>query len=153
MGNILQSLKVSAVKRDRHQSPVVARRNKLLNSIHQQIEAAKAKEQGQQYLAKRLRRVRNQQGERVETVHNIAIRESWWVADDGKVYVEVRYGYKPLEITKGKTSIEVGDWSNLIPTLSKLRMAVEAGEFDSQLTEAFSRLANQLKGRHQNASN
>jgi hypothetical protein len=148
MGEILQSLKTSAVKRQKHLSPIQHRRNKLLASIHLQLEAAKAKQDGKRYSIKRQRRITNPlTGESIDTVKDVAVREAWWLADDGRLYLEVRYGYKPLELAKGKTSIEVGDWSNLIPTLEKLRMATEMGEFDGQLTDAFSRLAEQLKAR------
>ena len=150
MGDILQSLKVSAIKRQKHVSPINRRRNRLLASLHLQFEAAKAKQDGKQYSVKRLCRVRNPQtGEHVDTVRETRVREAWWVGDDGRLYLEVKYGFKALEIVKGKTSIEVGDWKNLIPTIEKLGKATEAGEFDAQLNEAFSKLAEQLKAGRQ----
>jgi len=146
MGNILQSLKTTANKRQKHQTPTIRRRNKLLDTIHQQIESAKARQEGRYFTIQRQRRIKNKvTGESVDIVKDTKVRESWWIADDGKVCLEIRYGYKPLEISKGKTTIEVGEMSELIPILEKVRMAVQMGELDNQLGDAYQRLAEQLK--------
>ncbi len=50
--------------------------------------------------------------------------------------LEVRYGNKRLEIKPNKAAIEIGDVSNLLPTLTLLRKAVEAGELDKILLAA-----------------
>jgi hypothetical protein len=98
------------------------RRNKLIDSLHQQIEAAKARSEGKQHSIKKLRRIRSKQtGEMIDTVRDKAVKECWWVGEDGHAYMEVRYGWKPLEIIKGKTTIDVGNVQNVIPTLEKLR--------------------------------
>jgi hypothetical protein len=148
MGNILQSLKAVAVQRPTKLTPAVRRRNKLIDSLHQQIEAAKARSEGRQHSIKKLRRIRSKQtGEMIDTVRDKAVKECWWVGEDGHAYMEVRYGWKPLEIVKGKTTIDVGSVQNVIPTLEKLRAATEVGEFDGQLEAAFSRLGEQLRAR------
>jgi hypothetical protein len=36
-------------------------------------------------------------------------RTWFWTADDGKLYLCLRYGTRVLELTKGKSAIEVGD--------------------------------------------
>lgn len=152
MGDILQSLKTSAVKRQKHLSPAVNRRNRLLASIHLQIECAKAKQEGGQFSIQKLCSVKNRQtGESIEVMKDKSVREFWWMGDDGKVYLEVRYGYKLLEIAKGKTSIEVGEAKNLLPTLEKVRLAAETGEFDEQLAYTSTRLAEQLRGKRQDS--
>jgi len=148
MGDILQSLKATNVTRPNHLAPAIIRRNKLIRTIHEQIEAAKAKAEGNRFSVKYTRRLKNKEtGETVEQPRERHVREAWWVGNDSKVYVEIRYGWKPLEIAKGKSAIEVGDWNNLMPVLEKLRKATEAGEFDGQLTDASSRLADQLKAK------
>jgi hypothetical protein len=35
-------------------------------------------------------------------------RAWFWTADDGKVYISLRYGARVIEIAKGKSAIEVG---------------------------------------------
>jgi hypothetical protein len=83
----------------------------------------------------------------IDTVRDKPVKECWWISEDGHAYMEVRYGWKPLEIVKGKTTIDVGNVQNVIPTLEKLRQATEVGEFDGQLEAAFSRLGEQLRAR------
>lgn len=46
------------------------------------------------------------------------------------------YGNKRLTIKPKKAAIEVGDASNLVPTLELLKEAVEAGELDKVLMAA-----------------
>jgi hypothetical protein len=134
MVTILQSLKVSNVRRTVERSPAQVRRIKLVSSIVEQCTAAKAKLNGETYCVKVLRRIRNKvTGESVVAERDKRFRPCWWIAEDGKHYLEVRYGWKQLEIAKGKSTIEVGDASNLIPTLEILRDAAMVGEFDDQL--------------------
>ena len=148
MGSILQSLKAVAVQRSARLAPAMHRRNKLIDSLHQQIEAAKARSEGKQHSIKKLRRIRSKQtGEWVEIVRDKPVKDCWWIDADNHAYLEVRYGWKPLEIVKGKTTVDVGTVQNVIPTLEKLCAAAEVGEFDSQLEAAFSRLGEQLRAR------
>lgn len=145
---ILQSLKVTNSKRPTTASPIVLRRNALLKKIHEQIEAARAKENGKQFSVKDIHRIRNKDtGERIEVVKDRYIREGWWINDDGRLMLELRYGTKVLEVVKGKSTIDVGDWSNLIPTLETLKQAVQLGELDDQLNATASLLAQQLKAK------
>jgi hypothetical protein len=134
MATILQSLKVSNVRRTVERSPAQIRRMKLVGSIVEQCTAAKAKLNGDVYRVKVLRRIRDKvTGESVTAEREKRFRPCWWIAEDGKHYLEVRYGWKALEIAKGKSTIEVGDASNLIATLEILRDAAMVGEFDDQL--------------------
>jgi hypothetical protein len=141
---ILQTLKVVNSKRPQRASPITQRRNVLLKKIYEQIEAAKARAENKQYSVKETRRIRNKQtGEQTEVVKDRYIREGWWI-DDGRLMLELRYGMKPVEFSKGKSTIDIGDWANLIPTLEKLQQAVQLGEFDEQLNATASLLGQQL---------
>ena len=72
------------------------------------------------------------------------VRECWWQSADGKTFLELRYGFKPLEIVKGKCAVEVGEIKNLVPTFEKLRDAVAMGEFDEQLMAVVGRFAKKI---------
>lgn len=145
MGTILQTLKAVATQRPKQISPIALRRSKLIKKIEEQITAAKAKSEGQSATVAKPRRYKNKDTGEVFTVtKGIAVREDWWIVD-GKVLFELRYGVKPLEFAKGKTTIEIGEQANLIPTLEKLKEAVALGEFDDQMVDAYSRLAEQLR--------
>lgn len=141
MATLLQSLKVSNIRRTVERSPAQMRRIKLVSSIVEQCTAARAKLNGETYRVKAMRRIRNKvTGESVVVEREKRFRPCWWIAEDGKHYLEVRYGWKQLEITKGKCTIEVGDASNLIPTLEVLRDAAMVGEFDDQLNSVAPRV-------------
>ena len=141
---VLQTLKVVAAKRPHQASPITQRRNVLLKKIHEQIEAAKARAENRQYSVKEAWRIRNKQtGEKSEVVKDRYVREGWWI-DDGRLMLELRYGMKPVEFSKGKSTIDIGDWPNLIPTLEKLQQAVQLGEFDEQLNATATLLGQQL---------
>ncbi len=59
-----------------------------------------------------------------------------WPGEGTKVYLQLRYGNKPLEVKKGKPAIELADIEALLPTLHQIREAIVAGEFDTVLMAA-----------------
>ena len=74
------------------------------------------------------------QRKQIETTKRI---KSWWfVNEQGKLCVSIRYGTQVIELSKGKYSIEVADEPALISALETVRQAVDAGELDAQITMA-----------------
>lgn len=150
MATIIQSLKLSNAKRSVKHDPVAYRRDRLLNIISTQMDAAQAHLQGDHFQPMVSRLVLNKfTGDKTRMEVPKRFRQCWWTGDDGKVYMELRYGARPLEIAKGKTTVEVGDLAKLLPTLELLRDAVLMGEFDDLLASASSRLASQLRAKRQ----
>lgn len=148
MGTVLQSLRVVAASRPKHLSPAAKRRSKLTERIDQQIQVAQAKDRGEQFTINVSRRKRNQlTGEMVDVSRQRQVKECWWVTDDGKLMLELRYGVRSIEFAKGKSAIEVSGWEQLIPTLEILKTAATSGEFDDQLSAVASRLERQLKAK------
>jgi hypothetical protein len=134
---IIASLKVTNADRPRQLPVIVQRRNKLINALHDQLELARAEAEGREYLKSRRRHVKNAvTGEYAEAVVSRRPRTWFWTADDGKVYISLRYGTKVIEIAKGKSAIEVGHKNQLVPVIEALKQAVAAGEVDQQLTTA-----------------
>jgi len=105
---IISSLKCTNTHRPRQQPAIVQRRNKLTNALHDQLELARAEAEGREYLKTRRRHVKNPVT--VEYAEAVVSRpRAWfWTADDGKVYISLRYGARVIEIAKGKSAIEVG---------------------------------------------
>ena len=133
----LTGLKLVAAKRPQAAAPIVQRRNKLSNQLFQQIELARCLSEGKTYAPMRLRNIRDKlTGERrtVEAVKRV--RQWWFVSDSGKVCLQVRYGTRVLELSKGKNSIEVGTAAELLTVLSAVKSAVEAGDLDVQIDSA-----------------
>jgi len=67
---------------------------------------------------------------------NKRVRQMWFVGESGKVCIQIKYGSRVLEFSKGKNAIEVNSADELITALTTLKTAVEAGELDSQLNLA-----------------
>ena len=133
----LTGLKLVAAKRPQAAPPIVQRRNKLSNQLSQQIELARCLSEGKTYAPMRLRNVKDKHtGERrtVEAVKRV--RQWWFVADTGKVCLQVRYGTRVMELAKGKNSIEVVNAAEMMTVLAAVKSAVEAGELDAQIDAA-----------------
>ena len=133
----LSGLKLVAAKRPQAATPLVQRRNKLSNQLFEQIELARCMSEGKTYAPTRLRNLRDKHtGERrtVEAVKRV--RQWWFVADSGKVCLQVRYGTRVMEIAKGKNSIEVASAAELLTVLATVKSAVEAGDLDAQIDAA-----------------
>lgn len=149
MPNLLHSLKVVAAVRPQQVSPVLKRRNNLASRIDQQIHAAEAFSRGEQYIATVTRRKRNPvTGEMIESTRQRRVKDCWWVSDEGKLYLQLRYGLRTIEFVKGKSAIEVGSVDKLIPTLEVLKQATMAGELDEQLNAMAVRSVRQSKTKH-----
>lgn len=134
---IIASLKVTNANRPRQQPAIVQRRNKLINALHDQLELARVEADGREYLKTRRRHFKNPvTGEYVEAIVSRRPLACYWTADDGKVYINLRYGTKVIEIAKEKSAIEVGEKKQLVPVIEALKQAVAAGEVDRQLKAA-----------------
>jgi hypothetical protein len=129
----LNSLKLVAAKRPQTASPIVHRRNKLSNQIWEQIELARASAEGKTFAPIRMRNVKDKlTGERKTIEAAKRVKQWWFVADNGKVCLQVRYGTRVLELAKGKNSIEVGSGNELLSVLETVKKCVENGELDTQ---------------------
>lgn len=57
----------------------------------------------------------------------------WFVGENDKVCIQIKYGSRVLEFANGKNAIEIGSADELISALSTLKLTVESGELNSQL--------------------
>ena len=128
---LITTVKSSAV------SPVLLRRNKLLAKVQEQIDMCDAKRNQQTYAPKRLKTVTNKEtGERttIETIKRV--KEWFWITENGKINLAVKYGAKTLPLNrKGANAIEITNGTELMGILHKLKDAVVAGEFDDAISE------------------
>ncbi len=133
----LNSLKFIAAKRPTQLPDIQVRRNKLSNRIWSQIQLAKAMQEGTTYTEKRFRNVKDRDtGESHSMEVMKRVRQMWFVGDSGKVCLQLKYGTKIIEFSKGKNAIEVANADELITALTTLKSAVDAGELDAQLNQA-----------------
>ena len=133
----LTSLKLVTSKKHQTVSPIVHRRNKLISKVHQQLELCEAQQAGNIYAPKRLKTFVNKQtGERMTTEVVKRVKEWFWIGDNGKINLAVKYGAKTLPLNKkGANAIELSSGDELIATLKTLKQVIANGELDDAITE------------------
>ena len=94
---------------------------------------AKAQKNGEAYAPTRTKTVTNTDGERVQVSVPKRIKPWWFVGENGKVCICIRYGAKVIAITPKANAIEVNSPAALIEALETVGTAVQAGELDSQI--------------------
>jgi hypothetical protein len=132
----LDSLTLVTITKPAKLPPVVQRRNKLSDKIWEQIQLADAKRNGSTYAPLKAKRLKDTEGNIKLLEVPKRIKPWWFTAENGKVCLILRYGSKVLEIAQGKTAIELDKPNELIPTLQKIKAAVEAGELDHLIDAA-----------------
>lgn len=132
----IQSLKLVNQRRPNALPPVLHRRRKLDTKLWEQIQLAQAQSAGTTFAVKRFKSVRSADGISRSVEMDKRVRPWWFVAENGKVCLNIRYGNRVLELAKGKSAIEVSDAAELINTLEFIRKAVADGELDSQIDAA-----------------
>jgi len=135
--SVFNGLKLVSAKRPMQATPVVQRRNKMSKALFEQLQLATALANGNTYEPKRTRTVKDKlTGETRTYEFTKRVKQWWFVADSGKVCLQVRYGSKVIELAKGKNSIEVADGKDLINVLGTVAKAVETGELDTLIETA-----------------
>lgn len=143
----LAGLKLTTAQKPTQMSPIQQRRNKLAKRLWEQMELARAQQAGTTFAPTRFRSfVQNDTGQRKQVEVAKRIKQWWFVADNGKLVLSVRYGTKVLELAKGKWAVEVGGDKELVPTLELLKGAVLAGELDAQIEVASDKLRDGFGG-------
>ena len=141
--SVLSSLKLVAAKRPQAMPTIQVRRNKLGKQLFEQIKLATALSEGKTYAPLQLRNVRNKESGEVKTIEIARrIRQWWFISETGKVCIQVKYGSRTIDISKGKNSVEVSSANELLKALETLKLAAESGEFDVQLESAGLKLKN-----------
>jgi len=143
---LLNSLKLTAARKMRAVPEVVKRRNKLLQKLGEQRALAEALLQGRHYAPKRLRSYKDADtGNRVLKEVPVRIKPWFWTGEKGEMLLTVQYGSRQIELTKGKSAVEVGSESNLLNVLDVLLAAVQNGELDAQIEAASTKLRDGFK--------
>lgn len=135
--SVLNSLKLVESRKNTRLAPIVQRRYKLVNKLHEQLELCEARKAGQIYAPKKIKTIKNPATGESTTVEAVKrVKEWFWTNDAGKINLAVKYGSQVLSFAKGKNAIEVATADDLIATLKALKDAVIAGELDAQIEAA-----------------
>ena len=133
----LNSLKIVAAVRITAVSPIQFRRSKLSAKIADQIELARAAQNGTTYTPTRVRSIKDRITGETQTIEQARRVRPWWFrAESGKTCIQLKYGSKVIDFSKGRNAIEVANETELISVLETLKKAVETGELDAQMTAA-----------------
>jgi hypothetical protein len=139
--SVLNNLKLVDVKKPRNMPAIVVRRNKLSSKLWEQIQLAKSQLEGTQFIVTKFRSVKDRETGLVKQVEIPKRIKPWWFqSDEGKVCFSVRYGSWTIDLAKGKPSVEVESGEELVRALTTIKIAVEAGELDSQIELASAKL-------------
>ena len=131
------NLKLSTAVKPAHMPVVQVRRNKLVKRLREQMELARAQADGTQFAPTKFRTIADPDtGMRKQVEVAKRVKQWWFVAESGKLVLNIRYGVRVLELAKGKSSIEMATAADLVPTLELIKRAVEAGELDTQIDAA-----------------
>jgi len=135
MATQLSSLKITNVVRQMTTNTNEFRKNKLMKKLDEQIALATAQKNGELFTVKRLKNVKDGNGN--STQIEVSKRVSpWFWADNNKTFVQIKYGTKILEIQKNKNTIECVSQDDLVKTLAIVRTCVANGELDSVIEAA-----------------
>lgn len=112
-------------------------RAKLIDRLAEQKELAEADLKGEQLTKTRIKFVKDDTtGETTRIEVPKQIRRWWWKDETDAVMLVIRYGNKPVHITKDKSTIEVGTMDKLPQVIDTVIEAVKAGELDKALKAA-----------------
>jgi len=129
MATQLSSLKITNVVRQTTTNTSEFRKNKLLKKLDEQIALATAQKNGELFTVKRLKNVKDANGN--STQIEVQKRVSpWFWTDTNKTFIQIRYGTRVLELQKGKNTIETASAEDLVKTLGIVRTCVANGELD-----------------------
>ena len=131
---LLDTVKLVAAKRSVQLSPVQQRRNKLLKALFEQLELASAVQSGKTYAPMKQKKATNAEtGQRVTLTVPKRVKQWWWVGENGKLQLSVRYGARVLALnSKGANAIECAD-NDIVALLELVTKAVQDGELDAAI--------------------
>lgn len=137
----LTQLKLSTVKKPSSVSAEVLRRFKLVKRVDEQIALATALADGTVFSATRQRTVIDPETGLKRSVQVAKSVKAWFFgAENGKVYLSIKYGSRVMELAKGKPTVEIASGKELVNTLKIIRQAVLDGELDAQIDAASNEL-------------
>lgn len=143
----MSTMKLTASQKPTQMTAVQQRRNKLVTRLWEQSQLATAQQAGTQFVSSKLRTVTDKAtGERKQIHTHKRVRAWWFVADNGKLVLSVRYGSRVLELAKGKWAVEVGSDKELVSVLDAIKTAVLNGELDTAIEAAAVKLRDGFAG-------
>lgn len=134
--SILKTLKLTAATRNAPLTPEQMLRGKLVSYLNEQKALAEAEISGTSFVATKKVTRKNAEGENIRVDAPRHVRKGWFTDAEGKMFFQIRYGSKPLELTKGMNAVEVENLAELPSLIASIIEAINAGELDVQAKAA-----------------
>ena len=131
----LKTFTFKTIERNRRESEITARRQKLIVKLEEQQKVLERHVKGEPYVVTSPKWMQNNHGERALVQKQRVIRP-WFFERDGGYYLQVKYGTRILSVDGVHNSIFVEAISDLSGVLSELIAATEAGELDAAIAKA-----------------
>jgi hypothetical protein len=133
----LSTLKLTTAVKPTHMPAAQVRRHKMARRLWEQMELARAQQSGTEFAPVKQRSYLDKEtGLRRQVESTKRVKPWWFTADNGKLAMNVRYGARTIELAKGKSTVEIVNMDQLVPTLELIKRAVEEGELDAQIEVA-----------------
>ncbi|MBD3610768.1 MAG: hypothetical protein HUJ30_09485 [Gammaproteobacteria bacterium] len=137
--SILSSFTLSDSQKQKVVDKPTERRNKLLGKLDEQILAAEAALNGEEYFGTKTVTEVDEDGTRTSTTVPKRVIK-WFYTNNGSEWLlELKYGNRVLPLAKDKTAIVVGDLENMVPVLKQVKEAVAANELDNAIEAVLSK--------------
>ena len=130
--SVLKSLQFVSIPKSFNSDPTLARRQKLLAQLDQQLALSK----DENFVVRRQRWVKQDDGSKqlLDTPKRV---KRWWRTDAaGNCFLILRYGNKVITVAEGKTAIAVGERSKLPGIIETVIAATRDGELDAAMDGA-----------------
>lgn len=134
--SILKSLKLTSATPVNVNALEHGFRAKLLRYLEEQKALAEAEITGTTFTATKKVTRTNMEGEKIRVDAPRTVRKGWFTDASGKMFFQLRYGSKPLELTKGMNAVAVENLAEVPGIIASIIEAINAGELDPQLTTA-----------------
>ena len=130
--SILGKLQMTTLKQRTKQSPAEHRRSNLIAKLTEQIELSKAQAEGRPFVVVKNGWSRDETGAK-QRVQKEKIVRPWWWNDGPSLSLVIRYGARPLELSRGKRAITVANLAAIPATLGTVIEATRQGELDASI--------------------
>jgi hypothetical protein len=117
--------------------PVTAadhKRHKLIIKLQEQLSMIEAELSGNSYRRMKWITQTNEQGQAERIQRTVRVKQWWFKDRAGNVVFALKYGAKPILISKDKSAVQVNSTAELPAVINTLIQAVNAGELDAQLS-------------------
>ena len=115
---------------DSHISATLAKREKILKGLDEQIKIAS----NRSYQPVKYKWLADINGNIKRTAIPVKVKKWWVELLDGSVQISVYYKGKPIYMKDGRDAIQIGSLKELVAHLELLRASVNLGDFDDLLT-------------------